>query len=161
MENWISFIESTAMHQWVLSPFWLWPTLEIIHFIGLYLLLGSILIIDFRLIGLLRGINVNVTHKLLPLAFVGFGLNLVSGVLFYIGDPGRYSINAGFQLKMALVLLAGINAFWFWRKISPVMPSWAPHGDTPGLAKLIGFVSLGSWFGVLLLGRLIPYVSTG
>ena len=62
---------------------------------------------------------------------------------------------------MALVLIAGLNALWFYWKINPVMNSWSPNGDTPALAKTIAFVSLGAWAGVLLLGRLIPYIGTG
>ncbi len=77
------------------------------------------------------------------------------------GDPARYAANIGFRWKMVLVLIAGLNALWFYWKINPVMRSWEAHGNTPALAKVIAFVSLGVWTGVLLLGRLIPYIGTG
>ena len=62
---------------------------------------------------------------------------------------------------MLLILIAGLNALWFALKISPVIMNWDPYGDTPFLAKLIAYISLISWVGVLLLGRLIPYVGSG
>jgi hypothetical protein len=73
----------------------------------------------------------------------------------------RYSINIGFQIKMVLVVIAGLNALWFWLRINKDMHSWAPDADTPVEAKVIAWVSLLTWTGVLLLGRLIPYVGTG
>jgi hypothetical protein len=160
-ESLVQAIEGGAINTWVLSTYWLWPLLEIIHFIGLSLLLGAMVIVDLRLAGYLRQIDINSVHRLLPWAAIGFVLNLVSGFLFFFGDPGRYSINIGFQVKMVLVLIAGLNVLIFAWKINPVIRNWDPHGDTTGLAKSIAWVSLAAWTGVLLLGRLIPYVGTG
>jgi hypothetical protein len=161
IESLVQAIEGGAINTWVLSTFWLWPLLEIIHFIGLSLLLGSILVVDLRLAGFLRQIDLLSTHRLLPWATIGFVMNFISGVLFFFGDPGRYSINIGFQLKMILVLLAGLNVLVFALKINPHLRNWDPHGDTTGLAKTVAWVSLAVWTGVLLLGRLIPYIGTG
>lgn len=161
MQAFVQAIEGSAINNWVLSSAWLWPSLEILHFLGLSLLLGSLLVIDLRLAGFFRQINIAATHKLLPWTFIGFGLNLATGTLFVLGDPARYTANIGFRWKMVLVLIAGLNALWFYWKINPVMKSWEPDGDTPALAKIIAFVSLGAWTGVLLLGRLIPYIGTG
>ena len=157
----VQAIEGSAINNWILSSQWLWPGMEITHFIGLSLLLGSMLIVDLRLAGRLRQIDIMLTHKLLPWAIVGFLLNLVSGIGFILGDPARYTINIGFQVKMILVLIAGINAIWFFRKVNPQIANWDAHGDTPAEAKVIAVVSLVAWFGVLLLGRLIPYIGTG
>jgi hypothetical protein len=161
IETLVRAIEGGTINTWVLSTFWLWPLLEIIHFIGLSLLLGSILVVDLRLAGFLRQIDLLSTHRLLPWAAAGFVMNLISGVLFFFGDPGRYSINIGFQIKMVLVLLAGLNVLVFALKINPRIRNWDPHGDTTVLAKTVAWVSLAVWTGVLLLGRLIPYIGTG
>jgi hypothetical protein len=160
-ESIVSWIEGGVLNTWVLGSSWIWPTMETLHFVGLSLMFGALLIIDLRLAGFFRKIDIAATHKLLPWVFVGFGINLTTGVLFFFGDPGRYPVNIGFQIKMVLVLLAGLNALWFYWKINPVMRDWEADCDTPALAKTIAWVSLGSWFGVLLLGRLIPYVGTG
>ena len=161
MEQFGKLVESTALHEWMLTTEWLWPWLEIIHFFGLSLLLGALLVIDLRMAGFFRQINIKVTHSLLPWVFAGFGLNVVTGVLFFFGDPMRYAINIGFQFKMGLFVLAGLNALLYWWQIHDEMNSWAPDINPPLLAKTIAIVSLGCWTGVLLLGRLIPYVGTG
>lgn len=161
MESFVQTLEGTAINHWVISSAWVWPIMEILHFVGLSLLLGAMLVVDLRLAGFFRQINIVATHKLLPFAILGFGINLITGILFVFGDPGRYTANIGFRWKMVLVLIAGLNALWFWIKINPVMKSWAADADPPALAKVIAWVSLGTWFGVLLLGRLIPYIGTG
>ena len=160
-ESLIQAIDGGAINTWVLSTYWLWPLLEIIHFIGLALLLGAIIIVDLRLAGFLRQINIMSVHRLLPWAGIGFAMNLFSGFLFFMGDPGRYPINIGFQFKMVLVLIAGLNVLIYALKINPGIEKWDPNGDTSGLAKSVAWVSLLAWTGVLLLGRLIPYIGTG
>ena len=135
--------------------------LEILHFIGLSLLLGALLVIDLRMIGFFRSIDIRATHALLPWVFVGFALNLVTGILFIFGDPLRYAVHAGFRLKMALILIAGVNALWYAWKIHPKMQNWGADEVPPALAKVVASLSLVVWTGVLLLGRLIPYVSSG
>ena len=73
MEQFGKLVESTALHEWMLTTEWLWPWLEIIHFFGLSLLLGALLVIDLRMAGFFRQINIKVTHSLLPWVFAGFG----------------------------------------------------------------------------------------
>jgi hypothetical protein len=135
--------------------------MEIIHFIGLSLLLGGLLVIDLRMAGHFRSLNPSATHKLLPVVFIGFGLNLITGLLFFCGDPLRYAVNISFQIKLVLIILAGLNALLFYWKISPVMHTWDPAAPSPASAKFVAYGSLTLWTGVLLCGRLIPYVGTG
>ena len=98
-ESLVSWIEGGTLNTWVLGSSWIWPTMETLHFVGLSVMLGALLIIDLRLAGYFRKIDIGATHRLLPWVFAGFGINLVTGVLFFFGDPGRYSINIGFQMK--------------------------------------------------------------
>ncbi len=161
MEAFVQAVDGSAINHWVLGSAWIWPTLEILHFMGLSLLLGSLLVVDLRMAGFFRQLNIAATHKLLPWTFVGFGINAASGFLFLMGDPARYTANIGFRWKMVLVLVSGLNALWFWIRINPVMKTWEPHANPPAVARTIAWVSLGCWFAVLLLGRLIPYIGTG
>ena len=161
LESFAYSIVDSSLTEWIQLTYWLWPVMEIIHFIGLSLLLGGLIVVDLRMAGHFRALNPAATHKLLPLVLVGFGLNLTTGVLFFYGDPLRYSVNIGFQIKMVLVTLAGLNALLYYWKIKPVMATWDPHSDSPPIAKFVAYVSLSIWTGVLLCGRLIPYVGTG
>ncbi len=161
MESLTNWMENSPINQWITSVGLVWPMAEIFHFIGLSLLLGSMLIIDLRLFGFFRSIAIETTHKLLKWAGIGFVLNLVTGTLFLFGDPYRYAANIGFRIKAVLILVAGLNALWFYIKIKPIMGSWDPQDDPPLVAKTIAVVSLGAWICILLLGRMIPYVGTG
>ena len=161
LETFALSIVDGPLNQWIQLTFWLWPVLEIIHFIGLSLLLGGLIVIDLRMAGHFKALNLAATHKLLPVVLIGFSLNLVTGVLFFYGDPLRYSVNIGFQIKMMLVVLAGLNTLLYYWKITPVMHTWDPNADSPPLAKFVAYASLMTWTGVLLCGRLIPYVGTG
>jgi hypothetical protein len=161
MESFALSIVDGPLNQWIQATYWLWPVLEIIHFMGLSLLLGGLIVIDLRMAGHIRALNPAATHKLLPLLFIGFGLNLITGVLFFYGDPLRYSVNIGFQIKMMLVILAGMNAGLYYWKINPAMGNWEQNAEAPSDAKFVAYTSLTLWFGVLLCGRLIPYVGSG
>jgi hypothetical protein len=119
------------------------------------------LIIDIRLAGYWRGIGLKAVHRLLPWAVLGFAVNLITGTLFFFGDPERYVANIGFKIKMVLVVIAGLNAIWFKLKIDPDMANWSADQDSTSQAKAVAYISLLSWFGVLLFGRLIPYIGTG
>lgn len=161
MENIVNWMESSLLAQWIMSIGWVHLVAEIFHFIGLSVLLGSMLIIDLRLFGFFRSISIAATHKLLPWAVGGFVINLITGLLFLFEDPARYAANIGFRIKVVLILVAGLNALLFIWKVKPGMNSWGDHSKPPVLAKSVAILSLGIWFSILLLGRLIPYVGTG
>lgn len=146
---------------WVHVLPWTWPIAETIHFFGLCLLLGALIIIDLRMLGFNRTLPMLSVHSLLTIVFIGFGLNVATGLLFFLGDPHRYAPNIAFQLKMILIVLAGINALYYQMKIAPEMAAWTEHTEIPLNAKVTGGLSLFLWFGVLAYGRLIPYVGTG
>lgn len=154
-------IVDSALTAWIINTYWLWPILEILHFMGLSLLLGGLIVIDLRLAGHFKALDLSATHQLLPLVLLGFALNLATGILFFIGDPMRYSVNIGFQIKMGLVILAGLNAAVYYWKINPQISNWNSSAKPPALAKFVAYSSLILWTGVLLFGRLIPYVGTG
>ena len=152
LESFALSIVDGPLNQWIQATYWLWPVMEIIHFIGLALLLGGLIVIDLRMAGHFKELNPAATHKLLPIVFLGFGLNLGTGILFFYGDPLRYSVNIGFQIKMVLVLIAGLNVLIFAWKINPVIGDWDRNGDTPPIAKTVAWVSLVAWTGTLITG---------
>ena len=155
-------IIASQLSQWVQATYWLWPVLEIFHFFGLTLLMGGLILVDLRMMGFFSTISLQGLKKLLPVVIFGFLLNLVTGIFFIYGDPSRYAINIGFQTKMILVFLAGCNAAIYHFKIEAYFLDLDPlTRRTPLAIKLVGFTSLSLWTGVLLLGRLIPYVGTG
>lgn len=161
MNSVFDWMQGTWLNAFALNYMWTWPTLETLHFLGMSMLIGAILVMDLRLLGFQRVIPSLTVHSLLPLAFIGFGINLLTGIVFFFGDPYRYAANISFQLKMVLVLLAGLNALLYAVKVAPALSAAGSHGETPPIAKAVGAASLALWLGVICFGRLIPYLGTG
>jgi len=136
--------------------------METLHFTGMCLLFGPIIIMDLRLLGFDRlSVPSASVHKLIPLTIAGFSINLITGIVFLFGDPYRYAMNVSFATKSILIVLAGINAIYFWVKAMPILEKTGPHEDAPTSIKVVGLSSLLLWTGVLCFGRLIPYLGTG
>ena len=155
-----SFALDSSLNEWIAATYWLWPVLEILHFIGLSLLFGGLLIVDLRMLGWFASLQQLRVNKLLPLVICGFAINLITGVLFYFGDPARYSANIAFKIKMGLILLAGCNALFHHVLLVRSVPAQTEVLSQP-FQKFSAVISLLAWLGVLLFGRLIPYIGTG
>lgn len=157
----INWMQSTWINELAVGYAWSWPTLETLHFFGMCVLFGALIIMDLRLVGWEKAAAVIDTDKLYPIALAGFSINLITGIIFLFGDPGRYFINISFQIKMVLLLLAGLNFLYYKFKVEHMLANVGPGEDTPALAKMVGGASLILWVGVLAFGRLIPYLGTG
>jgi uncharacterized membrane protein len=135
---------------------WGWPASETVHFIGLSLLLGVVLLVDLRILGFMKGIPYSTLHRLLPWGVLGFGVNLVTGILFFIGAPPDFYVNNSvFIWKLALILVAGANALYF----TVVEQAWALEaGDTaPVAAKVAAASGILLWVGVIFCGQMLPF----
>jgi len=153
-----TWFESTWVGDQMRNIFWLFPMMETIHFIGLTIMFGSLLVIDVRVIGFGRFINMNASMKFIPIAIGAFSINLITGLAFLCADPFRYFPNIAFQWKMGLVVIAGLNALWFWFGEHQELKSLADGEDAPFRAKVIAALSIAIWVVVIIFGRMIPYV---
>ena len=158
MEMFIQWLEATPLSLWINQSTWVWPLCETLHFVGLSLLLGVTGFFDLRLIGFFKRVPVAAAKELMPLALTGFAINAATGMVFLIGLPGQYVHNRIWWYKAAFILLAGLNALLYEARWSSKVLALEPGGDTPGTVKLIGVVSLASWFAVLYCGRMLPFL---
>jgi uncharacterized membrane protein len=154
----LDVIQSTWLSHAVKDSFWVWPTMETMHFIGLSALFGGLALADLRLLGYMKMIPYKAVSKIIPLAVVGFIVNTITGVLFFIADPHRYYPNLAFRFKMVCILLAGLNLLIYQLKIKPIADTWGPGAKTNTLAKCVGCASIILWIGVIIGGRMIPFV---
>jgi hypothetical protein len=135
---------------------WMWPTCETLHFIGLCLLFGIATLVDLRVLGVIKGMSYPVLHRMLPWAILGFGVNLVTGMFFFVADPGQYVQNKAFHWKIILMLLAGLNVIYFTIFDEP----WAlkPGDDAPFTAKFVAASAMILVVGVMYCGRMLPFL---
>lgn len=153
--NWMV---NTPVSRFVHQHEWVWATCEILHFVGLALLVGIAGAFDLRLLGFARRIPVAAIYALMPGAVAGFVLNALTGVLFLFGIPSRYLANPAFWLKILFLAVAGANVLLFQLVEAPRALAVGAGEETSGLAKLIAAVSLVSWFAVMYFGRMLPYM---
>lgn len=138
---------------------WLFPVFETLHVFALIAVLGTIAIVDWRLIGFSRRDRsvAALSRQALPWTWGGFSLAVVSGVLLFVGQAGEYITNPAFLAKMVLLALAGLNMAAFhlipWKTVA----AWDRQAMPPPAARLAGALSLTFWIGVVACGRWIAF----
>lgn len=136
---------------------WVWPIIEDLHFIGLILILGTVGLLNVRVLGFLKKLPVGPLHRLLPWGIAGLVINVITGVLFFIGMPPFYVANTIFQAKILTILVAAANLLLFY--CTGIFRKWesvGPGEDAPVFARLVAASSLLLWLAVIVLGRYIP-----
>jgi len=148
--------ESALGHVMRGSPA-LYPAVEILHIVGFVVLVGSILALDLRLLGLGRAIPIQpMAQLLLPLSRFGFLLAISMGFLLFSADAAHVVRNPAFQTKLLLIAVALINIVIAhtgpWRRVA----LWGV--EVPARAKVTALVSLLLWLSAVCAGRLIAYL---
>jgi hypothetical protein len=152
----LAWIEQTRLGVATRESPWLFPTFETLHFIGLCILLGAMLIVDLRLLGWFRDLAPSKVLAFSHVAAAGLAINLVSGLGFFAADPFNYWSNPAFQIKAMLLLVAFANVAWFEFGARRRVLALSAQEDTGLGAKVIGGLSLALWFTILIIGRLLP-----
>jgi hypothetical protein len=156
---------ATGIDYYVATYDWVWPVGETLHFVGMAVLIGTVGVVDLRILGVGKGLPIAALEKFIPLGVIAFIVNACTGFVFIagnpVGGPLEYLTNLAFQIKMIVVLIAGLNLVAFYatgvaRKLK-VVPA---DGVAPGSAKVVAAVSLVAWFSVIVFGRLIMYNDT-
>jgi uncharacterized membrane protein len=139
---------------------WWWAFMMDLHFIGLAMLIGTVGVLDVRLLGIAKQLPIGPLHRLAPWAMAGFAINVVTGILAYIGMSDYYAYNLAFWLKMSAIMLLGLNvaAFYLTGTFQSV-ERLGPGEDAPLSAKFIAATSLFLWFAVIAMGRYIQWFS--
>jgi hypothetical protein len=137
---------------------WLWPLSESLHFAGLALLIGVAGMFDLRLMGVMKKVPIAVVAEFMPWAVVGFAINLVTGLIFVISEPAQYFSNPTWWVKVAFLVVSGSNAIIYQVAFAARAAQLPANVDTPTSFKIIGALSLLSWFGVLWAGRMMPFI---
>jgi hypothetical protein len=134
---------------------WTWITAETLHFVGLSMLIGIILLIDLRMLGVMSQVSFAALDRLLPWAMLGFAMNTFTGMLFFAAAYGQYVNNPAFFWKLVFVVLAGANTLYF-----TFDRTWAlaPGRDAPPLSKAAAVGAMFFWVGVMYWGSMLPFI---
>jgi hypothetical protein len=151
-----STLEASPLGAWMRGSGWGYPVINLLHLLGLVLLVGPMLLLDLRLLGAARRFPVpDVSSALTPWAVVGLLLLLPSGFLLFAADAGPLLANGLLQVKVLLIALGIGNALlfrWLW---SERLEDW--DWDPSRFGQLQAFLSALCWLTAGTLGRLIAY----
>ena len=136
-----------------------WPAAETVHFLGLSLSFGVLLAVNLRILGVMKQVAFADVHRLLPWGMLGFGANLITGMLFYIGQPKQYTDSAPFYWKVVFLMIAGANFLY----LTVFTKAWANtdgdvRWDSSPTDKAMAVVSMFAWLTVLYGGRMLPFI---
>ena len=154
-----SWLEDTVVAEAVRGTPYLYPTLETIHILGIALLIGPAAAFDLRLLGVgrqLLRVTVAADH-LLPLARVGFAVSALTGVAMCLPGASLIADRASAPWKLGLLIVAGLNILIFHRRTYRNVGDWDLDRPSPVPARYAAAVSLTTWSGVTLAGRLLAY----
>jgi hypothetical protein len=135
------------------GPEWAFPVVESLHFIGFAFLIGTIAIVDFRMLGMAmrRQPVAQLASDLAPWTRIGLAMMLITGPMMFSADAVTYSVNPSFRLKMIFLVIAILYNFTLHRV--------AVRSEKPGvIGMLAAVVSLLLWTSVLGAGRMIAFV---
>jgi hypothetical protein len=152
------WLENTELALWVGGSLWAYPTLLSLHITGLAIVVGIFSVRDLRLMGLFPGLDLLAFLSLSKLAWAGFALNAVSGILLFTSQASIFIANTAFLIKIACIATSMILAFFIQSRLrlasAPVSKAFAITLST----KLLAFESLCLWLAAIIAGRLIAYV---
>ena len=137
---------------------WMYPLIVTMHAIGMAFLVGTIAMIDLRILFVAREAPIRLFRKLLVLAWIGFAVNVLSGVTLFLADATKVFFNPAFRVKILLIVIGGVSAWLFRPLVFGPAADWLAGGVAPMRAKLLAAVSLISWVGAITAGRLIAYI---
>lgn len=144
---------------------WAWGVGQSLHFVGMVLLIGTVGILDLRLLGMAKQFPVSALKKLIPWGVFGFLLCLATGLFFVTGIWANINVHpyvvlqsdVFLQIKFVFILLAGINVLLFYvTGMSRAVDRLEAGEDAPPLAKVFAGASLAFWIAVMYFARLIP-----
>jgi hypothetical protein len=146
-----------SINQAAVYSRWMWPAAEAVHFLGLSLSFGVLLAVNLRILGVGKRFPFADVHRLLPWGMLGFGVNLITGMFFFVGQPGQYIESTPFFWKIAFLVIAGANFLY----LTVFGKAWR-GGDERFVAnvgdKAMALLSLTAWVGVMYAGRMLPFL---
>lgn len=156
--DFLVWLESTSVAQAIRTSIWMYPAFETAHYIGLALLVGGIMLIDLRVLGVARSLPLRSMVGLLPWVWTGFIINATTGSLLFTYGATNFGTNRAFWLKMMFMVLAGLNALAFQVATTRSRTDWLSTERPPLSVKAFATLSFGLWLCVVTTGRWMAYI---
>jgi hypothetical protein len=159
LDSFLQTVQNTQLATTIREGSILFPWIECVHVLALTVVIGSIAVIDLRLIGVSsrdRAVT-EITAAVLPVTWIAFVCAATTGVLMFSSNATTYGANMYFRIKIALIVLAGINMGVYHLAVNRGAENWRTAHDTPTRARIVGGVSLCLWLAIVAAGRWIGF----
>ena len=159
---WLKALEDSGLATAIRNSSYWFPCLEALHVMSLSLVLGTITVVDLRMLGLTsKGRSAErVSMEVLKWTWGGFALAVLTGVVMFTTNARVYAHNTAFQIKLVLLALAGLNMVLFHLTAARSMSRW-DRQSAPAIGKAAATLSLVLWVAIIFAGRVIGFTTTG
>jgi hypothetical protein len=152
------WLQETRLAIYVQEDPWGYPIVLSCHAVGMALLAGIVLMINFRLLGFARAVPLYYLRKLLNIAWAGLILNLISGLMLFVADAVSHFENIAFRVKILLLITGAMLLVLQSRSVFAQLAT--DHGTVESAStRIIAGISVLVWTGVIVAGRLIAYAA--
>lgn len=160
LEQALARLQDLNLPTQIRESVWMFPTIETVHVFALVLVVGTIMTVDLRLLGLANKERTfsEVAGEMLPWTWTAFTVAVIAGMLMFSSKAVTYYGNLPFRLKMVCLLLAGINMLMFHWVGTRNLAAW-DRGRTPRSAKFAGAASLLLWITIVGAGRWVGFTT--
>ena len=147
---------SVALRTYVSNTPWVWAAFETLHMVGMSLVIGVVLLIDLKLLGLAPSLTYATLDRVLPWGLLGFGMNVLTGMVFFTSSPWQYVGNPSMNWKLVFLMGAGLNMLLFtldqrWERANEA-------GAGTGREKAMAATAIVLWVGVMFFGSMLPFL---
>jgi len=158
----IDWLQATPLSTTIRESDLLFPTIECVHVIAFVVVVGTISVVDLRLMGLASKTRPadELIEELLPITWIAFAVAAAAGLLLFCSKPITYTQNFFFLGKMLLLVLAAANMGVFHLVVQKSLAT-APIGPPPLTARASGAISLALWITIVAFGRWIGFTTLG
>jgi hypothetical protein len=154
----LEWLESSQFSVWIRTDLWGWPFALTLHAFGTALVIGFILIIGLRLLGLFPMIPYTLLNRLFPVLWGAIALQFVSGFMLWMAKPTQYVVDVAFVLKFLLIIVGIVLTLYLYRTIKKEAASRDAKGAISSRAVTLGTAAVLVWCVVLVAGRLTAHL---
>lgn len=161
--SWLKSLEDSGVANSLRSSLYYFPFLESVHVMALAVVFGTVLIVDLRALGVASRQRpfTRMSSELLRLTWGAFAVSVLTGALMFTTNARVYAHNTAFQVKMLLLLCAGLNMAAFHLTAGKTVARWDLSPRAPGVGRLTAALSIALWIGIIFTGRVIGFTTTG
>ena len=151
----MEWLQASSLAVLIHDKAWVFTTIQVVHVLAISLVIGSIAIVDLRLLGLrsTKRPVTELTREVLPWTWAAFVVAAVAGSLMFISQAVAYSMNTTFWIKISIMAVAAINMLIFEFITVRSVQNWDLDPAPPLAAKLAGGISISCWLLVFVFGR--------